>query len=104
MTTTTIVEVGHPPVPHRELPDTGTSGLLLPSAGLCVVVGLVLAVVARKRRRKRYYVIRTNGNRFAVVTDLSWVKTYANKQAAKNRAAVLNANVPSLADSKGWKA
>ena len=98
-------------VPHRSLPDTGTEGLLLPSAGLCLSVGLLLAVVARKRHRKRYVVAEgislppytvwlVLDTRHGNAVHSEW----RNKQAAKNRAAVLNANIPSLADSKGWKA
>ena len=121
--TTTIVDVGRPPapvppptwhgvnVPHRELPHTGTDSLLLPSAGLLLAVGLLLTVVARKRHRKRYVVAQgislppytvwlVLDTRHGNAVHSEW----RTKDAAKNRAAVLNANIPSLADSKGWKA
>ena len=47
--TTTIVAVGMPPIPpHRDLPHTGIDVVLLAVAGLCVVVGVLMARAGRR--------------------------------------------------------
>ena len=64
-----------------------------------------------KRHRKRYTVAQgislpdfpdvwcVLDTRYGNAVHSEW----RTKQAAKNRAAVLNANIPSLAQSKGWE-
>lgn len=60
--------------------------------------------------RRRRYVVRREpfpGDWPYRVVDretdrLVW--TYRSRAAARNRARVLNANVPTLAESKGWRA
>ena len=123
MTTTTISDIFTPPVPpphvprcepsmircaqgvQRHLPHTGNGWLFAGIAFAACVVGYALLRISRPRQR--FIVTRTLSDRpWAVVDTTSGAVrvSYMRKAAAKHRAMVLNADVPSLADSKGWKA
>ena len=117
-TETTAVDVGTPPqatfpavtwkgenVPHRDLPHTGGDTVAI--VGIALVMTLVGVVLVRwARRRCRRYVVKQGLNHWWVWDQVKGraVVAMPNKEAARSRAAVLNANIPSLADSKGWKA
>ena len=124
MTTTTISDIFTPPHPPptyskcdltercaqgvrvvRDLPHTGNGWLFAGIALAACVTGYALLRLSKPRQR--FIVTRTLSDRpWAVVdtTNGAVRVSYSTKAAAKHRAMVLNADVPSLADSKGWKA